>query len=237
MFLDFLKKIVYFPFLFSQEFYIHDFIFNQVHNLDILDLLAFYGLTAFISLSGVMMPGPVFAGTVAKGYKDKNAGMQIALGHGVVEFPLVGFIGLGLGSFFEDQRVMIAIDLVGGAVLFYIGYNMIRMRKEVEKTEKYLPYHPVIVGIITTISNPYFFLWWATVGLALIVIALGFGLLAFIVFAVLHWSCDFLWDYFVSFTVFKSKRFWSEKGHNILFGICGMVMIIFGVWFIISPIL
>jgi threonine/homoserine/homoserine lactone efflux protein len=208
-----------------------------VRNLDILELLGFYGLTAFISLSGVMMPGPVFAGTVAKGYKDKNAGIQIALGHGIVEFPLVGFIGLGLGSFFENQGVMIAIGLVGGAVLLYIGYNMIRMRKEVDKTEKYLPYHPLIVGIITTVSNPYFFLWWATVGLALIVIALGFGLLAFIVFAVLHWSCDFLWDYFVSFTIFKSKNFWSEKGHNVVFGICGIIMIIFGIWFIISPVL
>jgi threonine/homoserine/homoserine lactone efflux protein len=208
-----------------------------VRNLDILELLGFYGLTAFISLSGVMMPGPVFAGTVAKGYKDKNAGIQIALGHGIVEFPLVGFIGLGLGSFFENQGVMIAIGLVGGAVLLYIGYNMIRMRKEVDKTEKYLPYHPLIVGIITTVSNPYFFLWWATVGLALIVIALGVGLLAFIVFAVLHWSCDFLWDYFVSFTIFKSKNFWSEKGHNVVFGICGIIMIIFGIWFIISPVL
>ena len=207
-----------------------------MHNLDILELLGFYGLTAFISLSGVMMPGPVFAGTVAKGYKDKNAGMQIALGHGVVEFPLVGFIGFGLGSFFEDQRVMIAIGLVGGSVLFYIGYNMIRMRKEVDKTEKYLPYHPLIVGIITTISNPYFFLWWATVGLALIVIALGFGLLAFIVFAVLHWSCDFAFDYLVSYTTFSSKKFWTENVHNILFGTCGAIMIIAGAWFIISPI-
>lgn len=210
-------------------------IFIQVLYLDMMDLLAFYLFTAFISLSGVMMPGPVFAGTVAKGYKNKNAGMQIALGHGVVEFPLIGIIGLGLGSFFENQMVMIAIGLVGGSVLLYIGYNMIRMRKEVEKSEKYLPYHPIIVGVITTITNPYFFLWWATVGLLLIAMALGFGLLAFIIFAVIHWLCDFLWDYFVSFTVFKSKKLWSEKGHNIVFGICGAIMIIFGVWFIISP--
>ncbi len=205
--------------------------------MDTTTLLGFYLLTAFISLSGVMMPGPVFAGTVAKGYKDKNAGMQIALGHGVVEFPLVAFIGLGLGSFFEDQRVMIAIGLVGGSVLIYIGYNMVRMRKEVEQTEKYLPYHPIIVGIITTVTNPYFFLWWATIGLYLIALALGFGLLAFIGFAVLHWSCDFVWDYVVSYTVFKTKNFWSEKGHNILFGICGIIMVIFGAWFIISPVL
>ncbi len=198
------------------------------------DLLGFYLLTAFISLSGVMMPGPVLAGTIAKGYKDKNAGMQIALGHGIVEFPLIGVIAFGFGSFFGNPGVKIAIGLVGGAVLVYIGYNMFRMRQEMENTEKFLPYHPVIVGIITTITNPYFFLWWATIGLLLIMNAIGFGLLALIVFAVVHWSCDFVWDYFVSFSVFKTKKFWYEKGHNIVFGICGIIMMIFGVWFVIS---
>lgn len=181
------------------------------------------------------MPGPVFAGTVAKGYKDKNAGMQIALGHGIVEFPLIGFIAFGFGSFFQEQSVRIAIGVIGGAMLVYIGYNMIKMRKDIGEEEKYLPYHPIIVGMITTLTNPYFFLWWATVGLFLIAIAFGFGLWALIGFAFLHWSCDFVWDYFVSFTVFKSKKFWSEKGHNILFGICGLIMIFFGAYFIISP--
>jgi threonine/homoserine/homoserine lactone efflux protein len=97
---------------------------------------------AVISLSGVMMPGPVTAGTIAKGYKNKNAGMQIAVGHAFVEFPLVAAIGLGLGPLFENREVMIIIGLVGGLVLLYIGYNMIKMRKDVDKTENYLPYHP-----------------------------------------------------------------------------------------------
>ena len=205
--------------------------------MDPMELLAFYGLIAFISLSGVMMPGPVFAGTVAKGYKDKNAGMAIAIGHGFVEFPLIAVIALGFGIFFENPVVRIVIGIVGGVMLCYIGYNMIRMRKDIDESERYLPYHPVIVGIITSATNPYFYLWWATVGLALIALALTFGLLAFIGFAILHQLCDFLWDYFVSFSVFKSKKFWSEKGHNYLFMICGIIMIIFGAWFMVSPVL
>jgi threonine/homoserine/homoserine lactone efflux protein len=181
-----------------------------------------------------MMPGPVLVGTIAKGYKDKNAGMKIALGHGVVEFPLIGVIAIGLGSFFENQGVMIAIGIIGGSMLVYIGYNMIQMRKEVdEEKEKFLPYHPIIVGVITTVSNPYFFLWWATIGLLLIATAVSFGVLALIVFAVLHWSCDFAWDYFVSFTVFKSKKLWTEKARNIVFGIFGVIMIMFGIYFIV----
>lgn len=203
--------------------------------LDITTLLGFYISVAIISLTGVIMPGPVTAGTIAKGYKDKNAGIQIALGHAVVEFPLVGAIGLGLGPFFQNKEVMIGIGLVGGIFLLYIGYNMMRLGKEVERTEKYLPYPPFIVGIITTITNPYFFLWWATIGLLLIATAVGFGLAAFIVFAVLHWSFDLIWDYFISFSVFKSKRLWTEKVHNIVFSICGGVMVFFGLYFIIFP--
>ena len=181
------------------------------------------------------MPGPVTAGTIAKGYDDKFAGMKIAIGHGFVEFPLVAVIGFGLGSFFEIREVMIAIGLVGGAFLLYIGYNMIKMRKEVDNTEKYFPYHPVIVGVLTTASNPYFFLWWATIGLVLISSAIGFGVIAFAVFAVLHWSCDFAWDHFVSYTVFSSKKFWTDKVHQIVFGIFGALMVFFGFYFMIFP--
>jgi threonine/homoserine/homoserine lactone efflux protein len=206
-----------------------------VHDLETTTFLGFIAVTAFISLSGVMMPGPVFAGTVAKGYKDRFAGMQIAIGHGFVEFPLIAVIGLGFGSFFENREVAITIGVIGGAMLIYIGGNMIRMRKEIDETEKYLPYPPIVVGIITTVSNPYFFLWWATVGLALIGLALGFGILALWVFAFVHWFCDLAWDHFVSYTVFKTKRLWSEKGHNILFGVCGIIMIFFGGYFIFSP--
>lgn len=203
--------------------------------MDTTTLLGFLAVTVFISLSGVMMPGPVTAGTIAKGYSDKYAGMQIAVGHGFVEFPLVGLIGFGLGSFFAYKEVMITIGLVGGVFLLYIGYNMIRLRKDVDKTEKYFPYHPVIVGVLTTASNPYFFLWWATIGLVLISTAISFGVMAFILFVVLHWFCDFVWDHFVSYTVFSSKRFWTEKVHHMVFGIFGALMIFFGFYFIISP--
>lgn len=203
--------------------------------MDIAALLVFLGFVAIISLSGVMMPGPVTAGTIAKAYTNKYAGMQIAVGHAFVEFPLIAIIGLGLGSIFKIKEVMIVIGLVGGAFLLFIGYNMIKMRKEMDKTERYFPYHPVTVGVLTTASNPYFFFWWATVGLFLISEALTFGLAAFALFAVLHWSCDFAWDHFVSYTVFSSKKFWTDKVHHIVFGIFGILMIFFGVYFMVSP--
>ncbi|GAH55236.1 unnamed protein product, partial [marine sediment metagenome] len=49
-----------------------------------------------ISLTGVMLPGPLTAATIAKGYGDKNAGALIAVGHAVIEIPLIAAIYLGL---------------------------------------------------------------------------------------------------------------------------------------------
>ena len=45
-----------------------------------------------ISLSGVMMPGPLFAMTVAKSYKAPTSGALVALGHAVIEIPLMVLI-------------------------------------------------------------------------------------------------------------------------------------------------
>ncbi len=130
--------------------------------------LLFLGSVIIISLSGVMMPGPVLAATITKGSKDKNAGLWIGLGHGVVELPLIALIYFGAGEYFEIPWVMVVIGVVGGLMLLYIGFGMIRHRLDESGKEKYLPYHPLIAGIITTVSNPYFFLWWATIGLLLV---------------------------------------------------------------------
>ena len=65
-----------------------------------VDLLSFLLSVVFVSLSGVMMPGPVFAVTVAKGYRSKVAGVLIALGHGAIEFPLMFLIYFGFTQFF-----------------------------------------------------------------------------------------------------------------------------------------
>jgi len=77
-----------------------------------------------ISLSGVMMPGPVFSLTIIKGYKNWNAGALIALGHGVIEFPLMALIYFGLARLFVSDVVKGTIGLIGGSVLVYMGIQI-----------------------------------------------------------------------------------------------------------------
>lgn len=200
----------------------------------ITNLFLFLLSAIFISLSGVMMPGPVFAVTVTRGYTDKIAGALIALGHGVIEFPLMALIYFGFAQFFALNMTKIVIGLVGGLMLMFMGIEMFKTRGKILERSRSLKHGSFISGIITTGANPYFFSWWATIGAALIMNASIFGVIGFSLFAITHWLCDFLWYFFVSMTVFKSRRFWSKRVHKIIFGFCSIVLIGFGAWFIIS---
>ena len=52
-----------------------------------------------VSLSGVMAPGPVTAATFVAGSRRRHAGLWIALGHAVVEVPLMLLLAAGMGEF------------------------------------------------------------------------------------------------------------------------------------------
>ncbi len=196
----------------------------------------FLGVAVVISFSGVMMPGPVLAATIAKGYRDERAGIKIALGHGLVEFPLMALIVLSLGYVFEDDRVMMAIGLVGGALLVFMGTMMVRSRRQIAVTGKdSLPDSALVAGVLTTSANPYFFLWWATVGALLVFTAEEFGAIVVVIFAIVHWSCDLAWYTFTSFAVFRSRHLWTPLVHEVVFGTCGVLMVVFGIYFVLGP--
>ena len=194
-------------------------------------------VTAVVSLSGVMMPGPVFAASIAKGYKDRHAGLWIGIGHGMIELPLIILIGFGLGIYFNNLYVALIIGIAGGSMLMFMGLSMVDMRKNTKEYEQYLPQRPTVVGILMTAVNPYWFIWWATVGAALIIFALTLGILGLAVFAAVHISCDIGFNYFVSYSANKSKRFWRKQTHEYVFGACGVLMYGFGIFFVGMPII
>ena len=197
----------------------------------------FLASVALISLTGVMMPGPLFAVTIEKAAKRKSAGLLIAVGHGIVEFPLMFLIYYGIEQIVASeilQTVQITVGLIGGLLMMFMGFQTFRNRnKTIEKYES--PKHEsLIAGIWTTAANAGFILWWLTIGTTLIITARSFGLLPFVVFAVVHWLCDFLWYTGISFAIFKSKQFWTARVHQAIFFFCFAVLIGFGVWFFSS---
>ena len=203
----------------------------------ITDFYSFLIFVVFISLSGVMTPGPLLAVTIAKGFEHKIAGVLVSFGHGMVEFPLMFIIYFGFTQLLASSIAQKSVGLVGGLVLIYMGFRMVRAEKKTNKEHEGSKHGPFIAGILATGANPYFLLWWATIGADLVTKASGFGFMGFLIFAVTHWSCDLIWNTIVSVTVFKSRRFWTKKTHQIVFGFCFIVLICFGALFIISALL
>jgi threonine/homoserine/homoserine lactone efflux protein len=181
-----------------------------------------------------MMPGPLFAVTIEKAAKRKNAGLLISAGHGIVEFPLMFLIYYGLTQFVIPAIVQITVGLIGGLLMMYMGVQTFRNRKKTSEKHESPKQDSLIAGIWTTAANAGFILWWLTIGTTLIMNAKIFGLLGFSVFAVTHWLCDFLWYTVVAVVIFKSRRFWTEKVHQAIFIFCFAVLVGFGAWFFSS---
>lgn len=189
---------------------------------------------AVISLTGVMLPGPMTAATIAKGYQNKNAGALIAVGHGVIELPLIAAIYLGVGPFLGLPAVVNGIYIAGGVALFYLGFRMFRTAGDAPEDVGGLPASSVVTGIVVTGTNPAFYVWWVTLGAALIAGAARFGVTGIVLLGVVHWPCDLVWSEFLSMGTFKSRRWWTGKVQRIVFGVCALVLLGFGAWFVFS---
>jgi threonine/homoserine/homoserine lactone efflux protein len=188
---------------------------------------------AGISLTGVMFPGPMTAVTVAKGYSDRHAGALIAVGHAVIEIPLIAAIYLGLGHFISAPQVVNIIYVVGGLMLFYLGFRMFRNVDNAPGEIGGLPASSLVAGIVITGTNSAFYVWWVTVGVALVIGVTKFGLIGIILFAVVHWLCDLVWSELLSVSTFKSRKWWTQRAQKIVFRVCALVLIGFGTWFLV----
>jgi threonine/homoserine/homoserine lactone efflux protein len=198
---------------------------------------AFLGLVVMISLSGVLMPGPLFAATIQKAAKSKVAGVLLAFGHGVVEFPLMILIYFVLNQFAIPNYVQPVIGVVGGGFMVFMGVRAFKNRNCREMSTVGLKWDSFFAGVWTSAANAGFILWWLTVGTVLIVNAQFFGLFGFGVFAGLHWFIDFLWYALVGLFIFKSQKFWTSRVHYGVTLFCVGVFVLFGVYFVGSALI
>ncbi len=198
-----------------------------------LSLLFFLFKVIIVSLSGVMAPGPVTAAAVAKGQRQRFAGALIAVGHGIIEFPLMILIILGMDELLKSSKTQIVIGLTGGAFLLFMAIQMLR---DIGKTdydpEKSYKSGPVLTGFLLSVGNPYFLLWWASVGLALATEATQLGIWAFAMFAIIHWLCDLVWFQVLSWASFKGSALLGPQTQRIVLLVCSLALLFFGLYFI-----
>ena len=205
------------------------------------ELAAIFGASFTLALSGALMPGPLLTVTVAESARiGFKAGPLLMTGHAVLELVLVIAIVKGLGPFLKSPSVMGLIALFGGGMLLWMGVDMVRNssglslnRQERGNRGRRTP-HPVLVGILASISNPYWTLWWATIGLGYLVAAMKYGNKGVVVFFLGHIAADYAWYALISLGISRGKRLLKDRSYQIMIRICGLFLIGFGGWFLLS---
>lgn len=194
-----------------------------------------------LALSGALMPGPLLTVTIAESVRRGFlAGPLLMTGHAILELMLVIAIIKGLGPYLNAPVTMGIVAFIGGAVLIWMGVNMIRtagnLTLDGENTgpsSGQTP-HPFLVGIIASVSNPYWTIWWVTIGMAYLMAAIKFGYSGVIVFFLGHISADFAWYCIVSYGISRGKKILKDKSLQIMIRICGIFLLGFGGWFLLS---
>ncbi|MEA1958988.1 MAG: LysE family transporter [Chloroflexota bacterium] len=194
-----------------------------------------------IALTGAMMPGPVLALTIS-GAAQRGfwAGPLIVLGHAILELLLVIALIFGLSQFIESEFVASIIGIIGGMVLVGIGVmTVLRGRhRDVSMMEGGLNMKRsrilVLSGIVGSVSNPYWFLWWATIGITYLLWSLELGTVGVATFFTGHILGDLSWYALVAFAISSGKRFISDSAYRWMLIVCGVALIGLGIYFIVS---
>jgi threonine/homoserine/homoserine lactone efflux protein len=201
-------------------------------------MLAALGTVVVTSLSGVMMPGPMFTVTLAKSLKSQWAGVQVSLGHAVVEVPLILLVYFGLAQFFQHITVQLVLSVLGGGMIVWMGIGLFRARSQLAREGRDTSYNAFMAGILMSGLNPFFLVWWVTVGSLLLMSFLSaVGVWGLPLFVLVHWLCDLVWLTFVSFTVFRTHSFWGQRVQEWVFIVLSLALLYFGGQFIVKGII
>jgi threonine/homoserine/homoserine lactone efflux protein len=201
-------------------------------------LLAALGTVITLSLSGVMAPGPMFAVTLAKSLKSPWAGVLIALGHAVIEVPLILLIYFGLARFFENEVVSLVLAVLGGGMILWVGISLLNASTKMAREGKDTTYNAFVAGILMSGLNPFFLVWWVTVGAQLLktfLDAVGTWGLPF--FIIVHWLCDLVWLSLVSVVIYRTRTFWGPRIMEWIFTVLALALLYFGEYFVIKGIM
>jgi len=204
-----------------------------------MDSLAAIFVTSFmVALSGALMPGPVLTLTVAESARvGRKAGPLIILGHGLLELGLLCLLAAGLSGFISSPPVIRMVGAVGGGALALMGISAIISPasyaensdgRDAGRSDIGL----VAAGAVTSVSNPYWLFWWATVGVGYLAMSGRLGPSGVISFFIGHLLADLAWYSGISWLTASGRRFMTRSAYRRVSLACGIFLVLFGGWFI-----
>ena len=199
------------------------------------EIFGFLGLVILISASGVMSPGPLFAANVMYGLREgKISGIKMAIGHTIVEFPLILLLGVGFFSIESIPEIRTVITILGAVGLFAFAILQIRsVTKQKFNLETRSGQGPFVAGIFLSALNPFFIIWWLTIGLVLISESIqNFGIIGIVILFLFHIWMDYAWLFTIAAFSSKAKNYLSKRNFKMIVIGLSIVLIYFGIDFL-----
>jgi len=199
-------------------------------------MLIWVATTSFVvALSGALMPGPLLTLTVGEATRRGFwAGPLIMVGHGLLELVLVVLLLLGAGVWLNRPVVLGTVGLLGAVVLGWMGTGLLRASRHAHlklDSQNASGTNPVWAGILMSLANPYWLLWWVTIGLGYVMFSAKYGWLGVMLFFVGHILADFAWYSLVSMAVAQGRRWFTDGIYRGFLVGCGVFLIAFGGYF------
>ena len=207
-----------------------------------MNLLNFVVTVVVVTASGALAPGPMFFGLLIHGSKQgARSGFSAAIGHTMVELPLVLALALGLLTAASQPSIKNAIGLFGGLGLIGFGvlqiYETIKRKPYSIEKPRRLPSSSLALGIALTGLNPYFILWWLTIGSVLIVQALAFAAIigVFIMYLAHVWM-DYAFLTTLAHLGKKGESIVGSRYYKLLLIAFGVILVYYGATFTLGAI-
>ncbi len=205
--------------------------------------LVIFGTSFLIGLSGAVSPGPLLAfnirGTVRHGFM---AGPYVAAGHALLELVTVVALAFGLTRIREFEPAVAAIGIGGGLFLVWMGIGMLRnpghgapaSQEHSSVVASHAVREPVVGGVVVSLSNPYWTIWWLTVGATFMARSVELGVLGIAAFYLGHILSDFSWYSLVSAVLASGRRLVTVRVYQVIMLVCGAFLVAMGVYFVVT---
>lgn len=204
----------------------------------LLILITIFGSSFLVALSGALMPGPLLTVTISETvHRGARTGPLMICGHGLLELLLVIGLVAGLAPLINLPQVFVAISLAGGAILFWMGVAMFRSMPSISLAVGATTgrrRNLLLTGTVLSLLNPYWLIWWATIGLGYILQTLQYGATGLAAFFLGHILADFCWYTLVSFGIARGRHLFTDTHYRCLTGGCAGFLLLFSGWFLYS---
>jgi threonine/homoserine/homoserine lactone efflux protein len=201
-----------------------------------IDLVFIFFSSIVIALSGAMMPGPLLTATISESStRGAIAGPLLIVGHGLLEIVLVFILLLGLAPFLQMKEVFAFVAFGGSGVLCWMAIGMFRsvssLTLKTNRTAKYSG-RILLSGAVLSLANPYWSIWWATIGLGYLIKSKSLGIAGIGTFMAGHLLGDIAWYTAISTAISKGRRLFTDRVYRTIIAGCAALLVVFALYFL-----